>query len=97
MENNSVAEVAVVGVNFDGEKVLKAFVVLKPSFKPSRELAQDIVNTCKVHLPEHKVPRVIEFVNSLPKTVSGKIRRVELRAGEGERKRSNLRENEFFL
>jgi len=48
-------------------------------------------------LPRFKIPRIIEFVDDLPKTISGKIRRVELRELEAKRKKSGVRgEHEYY-
>ena len=84
MEHPSVAETAVIGVP-DPERgeVVKAFVVLAPDHTPSPDLATEIQTHCKKSTAPYKYPRRIEFVDELPKTISGKIRRVELRQREG--------------
>jgi acyl-coenzyme A synthetase/AMP-(fatty) acid ligase len=46
---------------------------------PSEELKQELQEHCKVVTAPYKYPRAIEFVPDLPKTISGKIRRLELR------------------
>ncbi|MFP3044529.1 MAG: acyl--CoA ligase [Thermocladium sp.] len=75
----------------------KAFIILKPNYKPSRELAHDIFLFAKQNIAPYKRPRIIEFVDELPKTISGKIRRVELRSIERKKRESNERgEREFF-
>ncbi len=76
----AISEVAVIGVpdTYRGETVA-AFIVLKPEFKPSQELEQDIVLFCKEKLTAYKVPKKIEFRNNLPKSIVGKILRRELR------------------
>ncbi|WP_069807828.1 acyl-CoA synthetase [Vulcanisaeta thermophila] len=77
--------------------VPKAFIVLKPGFQPSRELAHDIFRFIRLNIAPYKRPRIIEFVNELPKTISGKIRRVELRGIERERRSKGVKgEFEFF-
>jgi acetyl-CoA synthetase len=87
LEVAEVLESAVVGSPHPirGHEV-KAFIVLVPGTSPSRELANKIFAYCKRRLAPYKVPRLMEFVSELPKTISGKIRRVELRAAEEERK-----------
>ncbi len=87
LEVDEVLESAVVGSPHPirGQEV-KAFVVLVPGTSPSHELAHKIFSHCRNHLAAYKMPRVVEFVVALPKTISGKIRRVELRAAEEERK-----------
>jgi acetyl-CoA synthetase len=61
--------------------VPKAYVVLAAGYEPSRELAGEILAFCRTHLAPYKRIRRIEFAE-LPKTISGKIRRVELRTDE---------------
>lgn len=63
-------------------EIIKAFIALKPGFKPSDRLKQEIMDHVKHHLAGHAYPREIEFVDSLPKTRSGKIVRRLLRAKE---------------
>jgi acetyl-CoA synthetase len=76
---------------------VKAFIVLKPDLAPSEELARRIFEYCRKHIAPYKAPRIIEFIDELPKTISGKIRRVELRAREAERKAKGERgDGEFF-
>ncbi|MFB3739163.1 MAG: acyl-CoA synthetase [Candidatus Velamenicoccus archaeovorus] len=89
VEHPAVAEAAVVGKPdpLRGE-IVKAFVALKCGFEPSDELARDIQEHVKRVTAPYKYPREIEFVAELPKTVSGKIRRVELRQREAERART---------
>jgi acyl-coenzyme A synthetase/AMP-(fatty) acid ligase len=86
VEHRAVAEAAVVGVPdpVRGE-IVKAFVVLKAGYDGSPELAREIQDHVKQVTAPYKYPREVEFVPDLPKTVSGKIRRVELRAREQER------------
>lgn len=60
-------------------EIVKAFVVLKPGFEASDELAKELQDFVKNLTAPYKYPREIEFETELPKTVSGKIRRVELR------------------
>jgi len=86
VEHRAVAEAAVVGKPdpLRGE-IVKAFVALKPGYEPSEELARDIQDFVKRVTAPYKYPREVEFVDELPKTVSGKIRRVELRQRETDR------------
>lgn len=83
LELDEVVESAVVGSPHAvrGQEV-KAFVVLAPGTVENEELCHKVFHYCKSRLAPYKVPRIIEFVNELPKTISGKIRRVELRAAE---------------
>lgn len=88
LEHKAVAESAVVSSPDEvrGE-IVKAFVVLKSGFEPGEALIHELQEHTKRVTAPYKYPRKIEFVESLPKTVSGKIRRVELR--DKEFKRSN--------
>ncbi len=61
---------------------IKAFVVLSPGYQPSDSLAEDIRLSVRSRLAKHEYPRVIEFVESLPMTTTGKILRRELRDQE---------------
>ncbi len=83
LEHEAVAESAVVGkpdpVNME---VVKAFIALKPGFTASKDLNLDIMNFVRKRLSPLAMPQEIEFVDSLPKTRSGKIMRRLLRAKE---------------
>lgn len=59
--------------------IVKAYVVLRKSFTPSEALVRELQEHCKTATAPYKYPREIEFVLDLPKTISGKIRRIELR------------------
>ena len=62
--------------------IVKAFVIHKFGFQSSETLVKEIQNPIRKVTAPYKYSRVIEFVNSLPKTISGKIRRKELRDRE---------------
>ncbi len=98
VEHEAVLEAAVVG-SPDPKRwqLVKGFVILKEGYEPSRELALDIFKHCKKMLARFKVPRIIEFVPEVPKTISGKIRRIELREMEEAAKKEGKRgEHEYF-
>ncbi len=99
MEHEAVAETAVVGVPDEKRhQLVKAFVILKQGHKPSRELALDLFKHTINILAKFKIPRIIEFVPEVPKTLSGKIRRVELREQEIERmKQSETTQSEEYF
>ena len=83
IEHPAVQEAAVVGSPDDIRGlVVKAFVILKPGIRPSEALVREIQNHVKNVTAPYKYPRAIEFVDSLPKTISGKIKRSELRDRE---------------
>jgi acetyl-CoA synthetase len=67
--------------------VVKAFIVLSAGREPSDELADEIKQHVRERHSAYAYPREVEFVDDLPKTLTGKIRRVELREHERERKR----------
>ncbi len=86
LEHAGVAESAVIGkADPDRGQIVKAFVVLRPGATGSDELVRELQDHCKRVTAPYKYPREIEFVDELPKTRSGKIRRVELRRREEER------------
>jgi acetyl-CoA synthetase len=62
--------------------VVKAFIVLAEGHEPSDELADDIKRFVRQRLSAYAYPRLVEFVPDLPKTLTGKIRRIELRERE---------------
>jgi len=76
----SVAEAAVIGIphEYRGETVA-AVIVLKPGFEASIETRDEIIAYCKKELTPYKVPKFIEFRESLPKTLIGKVLKRELR------------------
>jgi acetyl-CoA synthetase len=61
-------------------QVVKADIVLVKGTDPSEELKKEIQNYVKTHTAPYKYPRIVEFLDEMPKTVSGKIKRNELRA-----------------
>ena len=83
LEHDAVAESAVVASpDRVRGSVVKAFIVLSPGYEPSAELARELQQFVKRTTAPYKYPRRVEFVAELPKTVSGKIRRAELRQRE---------------
>lgn len=80
MEHESVAETAVIGIPDDHRgEIVKAFVVLRPGFTASDELAEELSEFVKANLSAHEYPRVVQFLEQLPKTPSGKVQRYLLR------------------
>jgi acetyl-CoA synthetase len=80
MSHPSVVECAITGIpdQLRGQ-VVKATVVLTKGYTPSEELKKELQDHVKKVTAPYKYPRIIEFVEELPKTISGKIRRVEIR------------------
>ncbi|MBS3074988.1 AMP-binding protein [Candidatus Pacearchaeota archaeon] len=80
MKHKTVKEAAVIGIPDELKgNVLRAFVVLNNNFKPSDNLKQELSMFVKQNYAGHSYPKEIEFIQSLPKTNSGKIIRMKLR------------------
>jgi long-chain acyl-CoA synthetase len=82
-QHPDIVEAAVAGVpdEYRGETVA-AFIVLKPGVEPSEKTRQTIIAFCRQELASYKVPKVVEFRESLPKSIIGKTLRRELRASK---------------
>ncbi len=85
LEHPSVLECAVTAVEdpLRGQ-VVKATIVLAKSYSPSEELKKELQNHVKKVTAPYKYPRIVEFIEELPKTISGKIRRNEIRKKDAE-------------
>lgn len=80
MKHKAVAEAAVVGVPDESRgEIVKAYIVLRSGYTPNEQLDGEIKEFVKQNLSAHEYPRLIEFVDALPKTPSGKIQRFLLR------------------
>ena len=82
MEHPAVLECAITAVpDPDRGQVVKATVILSKNYQASDELAKELQEHVKKVTAPYKYPRIVEFVTELPKTISGKIRRVQIREG----------------
>jgi acetyl-CoA synthetase len=80
MEQPAGLDCAVTGTpDPDRGAVVKATVILAKGWIPSEELKVELQNHVKKTTAPYKYPRIVEFVAELPKTISGKIRRVQIR------------------
>ncbi|MBQ7404810.1 MAG: acetate--CoA ligase, partial [Candidatus Methanomethylophilaceae archaeon] len=60
-------------------QLVKATIVLRGGYEPTEELKKEIQAFAKKETAPYKYPRVEDFVDAMPKTISGKVRRVEIR------------------
>jgi acetyl-CoA synthetase len=80
MEHPAVLECAITAVpDPDRGQIVKATIILAKNYQPSDELAKELQEHVKKVTAPYKYPRIVEFVTELPKTISGKIRRVQIR------------------
>ena len=80
MEHPAVLECAITAVpDPDRGQIVKATIVTSKNYHPSEELARELQEHVKKVTAPYKYPRIVEFVSELPKTISGKIRRVQIR------------------
>ena len=80
MEHPAVLECAITGVPDEQRgQIIKATIVLAKGYEPSEELVKELQNHVKRTTAPYKYPRLVEFVAELPKTISGKIKRADIR------------------
>lgn len=80
MEHPAVLECAITALpDADRGQIVKATIILSKNYHASDELAKELQEHVKKVTAPYKYPRIVEFVTELPKTISGKIRRVQIR------------------
>ena len=77
--------------------VPKAIITLKTGVQPSKELAYNIFRFARERMAPYKRPRIIQFTGELPKTVSGKIKRTDLRKLEADHRNNKTREEDEYF
>jgi benzoate-CoA ligase len=80
-----VSEAAVIGVSIDDVSRIKAFVICASPPSDGDALANELRLWCKQNLRRYEFPHVVEFVEDLPRTPTGKVQRFKLREAEAER------------
>jgi acyl-coenzyme A synthetase/AMP-(fatty) acid ligase len=78
-DHDAVSEAAAVGVPVEGLTHIKAYVVLREGHKGSEDLVEELQEWSKDKLKRYQYPHLIEFIEELPKTTTGKIQRFKLR------------------
>ena len=81
-DHDAVVEAAAVGVDVEGLTRVKAFVVLREGHEGSDELVDELQEWSKNNLKRYQYPHMVEFIEELPKTATGKIQRFKLRDEE---------------
>jgi benzoate-CoA ligase len=81
-DHEAVLEVAAVGVDVEGLTRIKAYVVLREDHEGSDELVEELQEWSKENLKRYQYPHIVEFIEELPKTTTGKIQRFKLREPE---------------
>jgi benzoate-CoA ligase family protein len=81
-DHDAVVEAAAVGIDIEGLTRVKAYVVLRQGHEGSDELVEELQEWSKNNLRRYQYPHIVEFIDELPKTATGKIQRFKLREPE---------------
>ncbi len=84
MDHDAVIEAAAVGLPVGGLTRIKGYIILREGYEGTQDLVEELQNWCKERLKRYQYPHIVEFVDELPKTVTGKIQRYKLREPEPE-------------
>jgi benzoate-CoA ligase len=82
IDHEAVIEAAAVGIPVDGLTRVKAFIILREGYDGTDALTEELQTWCKERLKRYQYPHLVEFVDDLPRTVTGKIQRFKLREPE---------------
>jgi benzoate-CoA ligase len=82
VRHEAVSEAAVIGVSIEDVSRIKAFVICASPPADTQSLAEELREWCKQHLRRYEYPHVVEFVEDLPRTPTGKVQRFKLREAE---------------
>ena len=82
VQHPAVSEAAVIGITVEDLSRIKAFVILTSTPSDADALADELRGWCKEHLRRYEYPHVVEFVEDLPRTPTGKVQRYKLREAE---------------
>jgi len=82
IDHEAVIEAAAVGIPVDDLTRVKAYVILRESYEGTESLVEELQDWCKERLKRYQYPHLVEFVDDLPRTVTGKIQRFKLRQPE---------------
>ena len=82
MQHPGVSEAVVIGVEVHETSRIKAFVIAAEGQAASAALADELRGWCKERLRRYEYPHLVEFVDELPRTVTGKVQRFKLRERE---------------
>jgi acyl-coenzyme A synthetase/AMP-(fatty) acid ligase len=85
MQHPGVSEAVVIGVEVEQASRIKAVVIAAAGHNPGDELADALRGWCKERLRRYEYPHLVEFVDDLPRTVTGKVQRFKLREREAAR------------
>jgi benzoate-CoA ligase family protein len=82
MDHEAVVEAAAVGIPVDDLTRVKAYIILREGYEGGDALTEELQTWCKERLKRYQYPHLVEFVEDLPRTVTGKIQRFKLRQPE---------------
>ena len=82
IDHPAIIEAAAVGIPVDDLTRVKAYIILREGYEGTDALIEELQDWCKERLKRYQYPHLVEFVDDLPRTVTGKIQRFKLRQPE---------------